>query len=93
MVTTKSIPITPIKDYVVATEIEAKAKTASGIFLPQGAQERTKVLRVVAVGKAVQSVKVNDQIVFKSYSQTDIKVEGTDYALIAEEDIIATVKT
>jgi chaperonin GroES len=46
----------------------------------------------MATGKDVQAVKAGDQIIFKGYSQTDIKVDGTDYILVKEEDIIATVK-
>jgi chaperonin GroES len=55
-------------------------------------QEKPKVVKVVAVGKEVKSVKAGDQIIFKGYSQTDIKVDGTEYILVKEEDIIATVK-
>lgn len=87
-----SVPIQPLADYVVAQALEAQTKTASGLYLPGNAQEKPKVVKVVATGKDVKSVKVDDQIIFKGYSQTDIKVEGTDYILVKEEDIIATVK-
>jgi chaperonin GroES len=46
----------------------------------------------VAVGPAAQQVKVGDRIIYKSYSNTDVKVEGTEYILVKEEDILATVK-
>lgn len=87
-----SVPIQPLADYVVAQTIEAAAKTASGLYLPGNAQEKPKIVKVLAVGKDVKNVKVNDQIIYKGYSQTDIKVEGTEYVLVKEEDIIATVK-
>jgi chaperonin GroES len=87
-----SVPIQPLGDYVVAQALEAQTKTASGLYLPGGAQEKPKVVKVVAVGKEVKAVKVDDQIIFKGYSQTDIKVDGTEYILVKEEDIIATVK-
>jgi len=87
-----SVPITPLADYVVAQALEAQTKTASGLYIPGGAQEKPKVVKVVVVGKDVKAVKAGDQIIFKGYSQTDIKVDGNDYILVKEEDIIATVK-
>ncbi len=87
-----SVPIQPLGDYVVAQALEAQTKTASGLYIPGGAQEKPQVVKVVAVGKAVASVKVGDQIIFKGYAQTDIKVDSENYVLVKEEDIIATVK-
>jgi chaperonin GroES len=87
-----SVPIQPLGDNIVAEQLEAATKTKSGLYLPGGAQEKPKVVKVVAVGKQVKDVKVGDQIIFKGYSQTDIKVEGTDYIIVKEEDVIATVK-
>lgn len=87
-----SVPIQPLSHFVVAQEPEKNKTTAAGIFLPGNAQERIKVYKVVAVGANVDTVKVGDNIVFKSYSQTDIKIENVDYAIIADEDIIATVQ-
>lgn len=87
-----SVPIQPLGDYVVAQALEAQTKTASGLYIPGGAQEKPQIVKVVAVGKAVEGVKVDDQIIFKGYAQTDIKVDGEDYVLVKEEDIIATVK-
>lgn len=87
-----SVPVQPLADYVVAQTIEAATKTASGLYLPGNAQEKPKIVKILAVGKDVKNVKVGDQIIYKGYSQTDIKVEGTEYVLVKEEDIIATVK-
>ena len=87
-----STPLQPLGDYVVAVAEEAKAKTASGIYLPENAQEKPKTAKVVAVGKAAGQIKVGDRIVYKSYSTTDVKVEGTEYILVKEEDILATIK-
>ncbi len=87
-----SVPIQPVADYVVAQPVEAATKTASGLYLPGGAQEKPKVVKVVAVGKTVKAVKVGDQIIYKGYSETQIKIDSVEYVLIKEEDIIATVK-
>jgi chaperonin GroES len=87
-----SVPIQPVADYIVAQTEEAATKTASGLYLPGGAQEKPKVAKVVATGKDVKAVKVGEKIIYKSYSQTEIKVDGTEYLLVKEEDVLATVK-
>jgi len=87
-----SVPIQPLADYVVAQTEEAATKTASGLYLPGGAQEKPKVAKVVAVGKDVKSLKAGDKIIYKSYSQTEIKIDTIEYLLVKEEDVLATVK-
>ncbi|CAN5137593.1 co-chaperone GroES [soil metagenome] len=82
----------PLGDYVVATAEAAETKTASGIFLPDNAAEKPKTAKVVATGPDAKQVSVGDRIIYKSYSNTDVKVEGTEYILVKEEDILATVK-
>lgn len=87
-----SAPLSPLGDYVVATAEEAQAKTASGIYLPENAQEKPKTAKVVAVGPLAQQVKTGDRIVYKSYSTTEVKVGSEEYILVKEEDVLATVK-
>jgi chaperonin GroES len=87
-----SVPIQPLADYVVAQTEAAETKTASGLYIPGGAQEKPKVAKVMAVGKTVQQIKVGDRIIYKSYANTDVKVGTEDYLLVKEEDILATVK-
>lgn len=87
-----STPLQPLGDYVVAQAEEAESKTASGLYLPDAAKEKPKTSKVVAIGKEVKQVKVGDRIVYKSYSNTDVKVGKDEYILIKEEDILATVK-
>lgn len=87
-----STPLQPLGDYVVAQGEEAETKTASGLYLPEKSAEKPKTAKVVAVGKDAKQVKVGDRIVYKSYSNTDVKVDGTDYILVKEEDILAKVK-
>ena len=87
-----STPLQPLGDYVVAVNEEAEAKTKSGLYLPDNAQEKPKTAKIVAVGPAARQVKVGSRIVYKSYSTTEVKVEGTNYILVKEEDILATVK-
>lgn len=87
-----SAPLQPLGDYVVATAEEAQTKTASGIYLPENAAEKPKTAKVEAVGPNAKQVKAGDRIVYKSYSTTEVKVGGTEYILVKEEDILATVK-
>ncbi|MEI6755619.1 MAG: co-chaperone GroES [bacterium] len=84
--------LNPIGDYLVAVSEEAASKTASGLFLPEQAQEKPKTAKVIAVGKDTRHIKVGDRIVYKSYSTTDVKVDSKDYILVKEEDVLATVK-
>lgn len=91
----KNVPITPLRDYVVAIREEKKElKTTSGILLAPTVKDEDTTLKVVAIGKDVAQVKVSDRIIAKSYSGTDAKLEfgGEQYQLIREEDIIAVVK-
>jgi chaperonin GroES len=87
-----TVNLQPLADYVVAVGEEAEAKTASGLYLTQTAQEKPKTAKVVAVGKAVQEIKMGDRIIYKSYSTTEVKVGSEDYILVKEDDILATVK-
>jgi chaperonin GroES len=87
-----SVPIQPLADYVVAEPEKAETKTASGFYLPDAAKEKPQTSKVVAVGKEVKAVNVGDRIIYKSYSSTDVRHDGTDYILVKEEDILATVK-
>lgn len=87
-----AVNIQPLADYVVAQAEEAQAKTASGLYLTETAQEKPKTAKVVAVGQAVGEIKVGDRIIYKSYSTTDVKVGSVEYILVKEEDILAKVK-
>jgi chaperonin GroES len=87
-----AVPLQPLADYVVAKAEEGESKTASGLYLPETAKEKPKVAKVLAVGKNVKDVKVNDRIIYKSYSTTDVKLGKDEYIIIKEEDILATVK-
>lgn len=86
-----STPIKPLADRVVAARVEAAEKTASGLYLPDNAKEKPVVAEVQAVGPDVKSVKKGDKILYKEYSTTEIKINGTEYLIVKEEDILATV--
>jgi chaperonin GroES len=86
-----SVSIKPLADRVVVVREEAKTKTASGIYLPESAKEKTALCEVVAVGPDVKAVKVGDRIVYGGYNMTELKVDGTEYVIVKEEDILAKV--
>jgi chaperonin GroES len=87
-----SAPLQPLGDYLVAVGEKAESKTASGLYLPDKAQEKPKTAKVEAIGKGVSQVKVGDRIVYKSYSTTELKIGDIEYILVKEEDVLATVK-
>lgn len=86
-----SSPITPLGDRVVAVREQAAEKTASGLFLPDNAKEKPVLAKVMAVGKEATHVKVGDRIIYKEYSTTELKIDGTEYLVVKEEDILGTV--
>ena len=87
-----SSPITPLGDRVVAVREAAQEKTASGLYLPDNAKEKPVLAKVAAVGADVKSVKKDDRILYKEYSTTEIKLNGTEYLIVKEDDILGTVK-
>lgn len=86
-----SSPIKPLGDRVVATRELAQEKTASGLYLPDNAKEKPVLAKIEAVGKDVKNVKPGDKILYKEYSTTEIKIDGTEYLIVREEDILGTV--
>ncbi len=86
-----SSPIKPLADRIVAVREAAKTQTASGIYLPETSKEKPVVARVEAVGPDVKHVKPGDKIVYKEYSTTELKIDNTEYLIVKEEDVLATV--
>ena len=86
-----SSPIKPLAKRVVAIREEAQTKTASGIYLPDTAKEKPVIAVVKAVGPDVKTLKIGDRIVYKEYATTDLKIDGKDFLIVKEEDVLATV--
>lgn len=86
-----SSPIKPLGDRVVATREEPQTKTASGLYLPDNAKEKPVLAKIIAIGKDVKNVKVGEKILYKEYSTTEIKIDGTEYLIVKEEDVLATL--
>ena len=83
--------VKPLHDRIVAVKEEPQTKTASGLYLPDGAKEKPAEAKVVAVGKDVKEIKVGDRIIYKEYSTTSVKVDKQEYLIVSEEDVLATV--
>ena len=82
--------IKPLADRVVAKKEAAIEKTSSGILLGN-ATEKPNYATVESVGPDVKSVKKGDKIIFKEYASTEVKIDETDYLIIKEEDVLATL--
>lgn len=83
--------LTPLSDYVVAQQEAAETKTKSGILLSEGVKEKPKVAVVISVGSGVKEVKAGDRVIFRTYGATEVKVDGLEYVVIKEEDILTKV--
>lgn len=82
-------PITPMADRVVLVREKPQEKTANGLYLPDTAKEKPIMAKVVAIGTDVKNVAVDDQVVYKEYSTTELKIDGVEYLILKEEDILA----
>ena len=80
----------PLKDRVVAKKEQPLEKTASGILLGE-AKEKPAYAVVESVGPEVKDIKKGDKIIYKEYSTTEVSVDNTDYIILKEEDILATL--
>lgn len=90
--------IKPLADRVVIKVLEAEEKTASGIVLPDKAKEKPQEGEVMAVGggkildngtRVEMDVKVGDRVLFSKYAGTEIKLEGKEYMIMRQDDILA----
>ena len=86
------VPLKPLGDRIVATREAAASKTASGLYLPDNAKEKSQIAKVVAVGKAVGEIKEGDRVIVREYSTTEVKVENVEYLIAKEEDVLAIVE-
>jgi chaperonin GroES len=80
---------------VVVTPLEAETKTASGIIIPDSAKEKPQKGTIVAVGPGTKddpiTVQVGDTVLYGKYSGTELKLDGGDYLIMRESDILAIV--
>ena len=92
--------IKPLADRVVIKMSEAEETTKSGIILTAGAKEKPQIAEVVAVGPGAtengnlipMEVKVGDKILVSKYSGTEVKVDGVEYTILKQSDVLAIVE-
>ncbi|MCE2752427.1 MAG: co-chaperone GroES [Planctomycetota bacterium] len=92
------VNIRPLDDRVVIQPTEAELTTAGGIVLPDSAKEKPQRGKVVAVGpgklldngvRATLSIAVGDEVIFGKYGGSEIEVDGVDYKILRESDVLA----
>ena len=90
----------PLHDRVLVRRVEAEAKTAGGIIIPDSAQEKPSEGEVIAVGDGARDdsgnrialdVKVGDRVLFGKWSGTEVKIDGEDLLIMKESDIMGIV--
>ena len=90
-----SVNIRPLADRVLIEPAAAETTTASGIIIPDNAQEKPQRVTVVAVGPGKKdeptTVKIGDTVLYGKYSGTDLNHDGVDYMIMREADILAII--
>jgi chaperonin GroES len=93
--------IRPLQDRVIVQRVQEEEKTKGGIIIPDSAKEKPQEGKVVAVGKGKVNddgkltqldVKAGDRILFGKYSGTEVKIDGEDYLIMREDDILGVLE-
>ncbi|MEJ2471718.1 MAG: co-chaperone GroES [Desulfuromonadales bacterium] len=93
--------IRPLHDRIIVERLEEETTTAAGIIIPDTAKEKPQQGKIIAVGKGKvteegkvlpMDVKVGDKVLFGKYAGTDIKIEGKEYLMMREDDILGVVE-
>ena len=90
----------PLADRVVIKRVEAEEKTKSGIILTGSAKEKPEVAQVIEVGpgglvdgkEVTMTVKVGDKVITSKYAGTEVKIDGEEYTIVRQSDILAIVE-
>ena len=92
--------LTPLSDRVVLKHLEAEETTKSGIILASSAQEKPQEAEVIAVGpggmvdgkEVAMQVKVGQRVITSKYAGTEVKLDGEDFVIVRQDDILAIVE-
>jgi chaperonin GroES len=93
--------IRPLHDRIIVERLEEETTTAAGIIIPDTAKEKPQQGKIIAVGKGKvteegkvlpMDVKIGDKVLFGKYAGTDIKIEGKEYLMMREDDILGVVE-
>ncbi|GEO36554.1 chaperonin GroES [Skermanella aerolata] len=92
----------PLHDRVVVRRVEQESKTAGGIIIPDTAKEKPQEGEVIAVGSGVRDesgkvqpldVKAGDRVLFGKWSGTEVKIDGVDYLIMKESDLLGVLES
>ena len=95
-----SLKIAPLNEKIVVERLEADDKSVGGIILPDTAKEKPKQGKILAIGDGKQlddgkrasfQVKVGDRVLFSSYSGSEVTLDGKEFLIMTEDDILAVV--
>ena len=93
--------VKPIGEKILIKRVESEAKSRGGIVLPESAKEKPKEGKIIALGdgrllkngeRAKPQVKKGDRVIFASYGGTEVKIDGEEYLLMSEDDILAVIE-
>jgi chaperonin GroES len=96
----RDMKVVPLNDKIVVKRLEAEDKTAGGIVLPDTAKEKPKQGKVLSLGegkllesgkRAAFQVKEGDRVLFSSYAGNEVTVDGEEYLIMTEDDILAVI--
>lgn len=91
----------PLQDRIIVKRLEEESKTSGGIYIPDTAKEKPQKGEIIAVGKGKLTedgkvlpidVKVGDTVLFGKYAGTEIKIDGVDYLIMREDDILGVIE-
>ncbi len=90
----------PLGDHIIVKTLESEEKTASGIVIPESAQEKPTQGKVIAVGsgrfedgkRIPLEVKAGDKVIYSQYGGTNVKIDGEELLILSERDVLAIVK-
>jgi chaperonin GroES len=97
----KNLSVKPIGEKILVKRLEAEEKTKGGIYLPDTAKEKPKEGMVISVGEGRRlengdrvafQVKEGDKILFTSYAGTEIKIQGEEYLILGEEEVLGIIE-
>jgi chaperonin GroES len=91
----------PLQDRIIVKRLEEESKTSGGIYIPDTAKEKPQKGEIIAVGKGKVTedgkvipvdLKVGDTILFGKYAGTEVKIDGADYLIMREDDILGVIE-
>jgi chaperonin GroES len=85
--------IKPLADYALIELLEKETTLPSGIVIPDTAKEKPQEGKIVSVGPEVKEVKKGDTVIFKKWGGTEVDIEGKEYLLVKEEDVLAVIES